>query len=121
MWIPITLLLLVCAISVYLHMQENTEDLQVLRHTIAVNLSILISDLEELGKIAASAENSSATADANLLLQDSARIARSADEQINSASRREMENLLGHVFHAMNLSSRARVLLNACSDSSFLG
>ena len=121
MWIPITLLLLVGVISVYLHMKENTEDLQVLRHTIAVNLSILISDLEELGKIAASAENSSAAADANLLLQNSASLARSAEDQLDSASRRELENRLGQVFHAMNLSSRARRVLNACSDSSLLG
>lgn len=121
MWIPITLLLLVCAVSVYLHVRENTEDLQVLRHTVAVNLSILISDLEELGKISATAETSSATAEANLLLQDSARIAGSAEDQLYSASRRELENRLGHVFHAMNLSSRARRLLNACSDSSLLG
>ena len=122
MWIPITLLLLICAISVYLHMQENTEALQVLRHTIAVNLSILRSDLAELSNIAARTERSAKTADADSLLLDSARIARLAEDQLYTASRSELENLLGRVFHAMNLSSRARRLLNACTDSSiFLG
>lgn len=122
MWIPITLLLLVGAFSVYLHMQENAESMRVLRWTIEVNLSILTADLEELGEIAVNAETSSATADAKLLLQHSARIARSAEDQLYRASRRELQIELGRVFQAMNLSSRARRLLNACSDSSvFLG
>lgn len=122
MWIPITLLVLVCALSAYLHVQENTEDMRVLRHTIAVNLSILRSDLAELSNIAARTERSAKTADADSLLLDSARIARLAEDQLYTASRSELENLLGRVFHAMNLSSRARRLLNACTDSSiFLG
>lgn len=122
MWIPITLLVLVCALSAYLHVQENTEDMRVLRHTIAVNLSILRSDLAELSNIAARTERSAKTADADSLLLDSAKIARLAEDQLYTASRSELENLLGRVFHAMNLSSRARRLLNACTDSSiFLG
>ena len=121
MWIPITLLLLVGALSAYLNVQENTEDMRVLRHTIAVNLSILSAELDELVKIAANAETSQATA-ANLLLQDSTKIALLAENHLYSASRSELENLLGRVFDAMNLCSRARRILNACDDySPFLG
>jgi hypothetical protein len=85
------------------------------RRTIAINLSILLPELDELDTFAARANPSSQVDSAKRLL----RLAREATESIDSDLRmattsKELADILGAVFAAMTGSSDARRLLGAC-------
>jgi len=90
---------------------ENT---RILRHTINVNLDILQSELDTLQAIAANGRSSSDCQKASELLQSSAETAKAARLRVGLSNGLELENLLGAVFFAMNQSTEARRLLNAC-------
>jgi hypothetical protein len=85
------------------------------RRTIAVNLSILLPELDELDTFAAKAHPSTQVDRAKELL----RLAREATESIDSnlrmaTSSQDLADILGQVFAAMTGSSDARRLLGAC-------
>jgi hypothetical protein len=86
-----------------------------LRKTIAVNLSILLPELDELESIAVHASPTAAVEEAQKLL----RLARESTVSIDSdlkmaSSTKELGDILETVFAAMTGSSTARRLLGAC-------
>jgi len=116
MWIPITSIVSLSALALYLRNREIKSDCLVLRHTISVNLSILKSELEELFKIADQSDASQSVTDAKAFLSSAAATARDTESRLCAASKRELGDLLANAFQAMDKSTKARHLLNACSD-----
>jgi hypothetical protein len=84
------------------------------RRTIAVNLSILLPELDELETIAAHAKPSAQVERAKELLQQAREVTEPLDWQLKSASSQELGNILEVVFAAMSGSTDARRLLGAC-------
>jgi hypothetical protein len=95
--------------------KELLENRAVLRHTISVNLEILESELSELKAIAQAAPPSAAQQSASELLQKSQAVAEAARARVQIAPNEELGKILGLVFGAMNQSTDARHLLNACT------
>jgi hypothetical protein len=108
------IIVILVALALLFRIREIRSDSLVLRHTIAVNLSILKSELEELFTVANQSEASQAVIDARAFLTSAATAARNTESRLNAASKRELGALLANAFQAMQNSTRARHLLNAC-------
>jgi hypothetical protein len=113
--IAIALFLLAILISAY-HAQsiESQKDRAVMQHTIDVNLEILQSELVALHEVAAHTPPGSAREQALTLLKEAQIIAAAVRARQPEASHEELGELLGAAFSAMNKSTEARRLLNAC-------
>jgi hypothetical protein len=112
MWLVAAILFL-AAISFGIALHQERENKKVLQHTIAVNLSILRSELRELSKIAEEAAQDADVRKAKTLLAMSEALAGQVEEGLEDASERELGDKLGLAFQAMNLATRARHLLKA--------
>ncbi len=120
MWPSLAITVFLCALlatALRFHRAERLEEQAVLRHTINVNLDILDSELAELKAIASSAPASASQLQASRLLQNSQKVAQAARTRVQIAGSDELEKMLGLVFGAMNQSTDARRLLNACRPS----
>jgi|GEM_PF-2464655 len=97
---------------------QTVKDEQILRHTINVNLNILDSEIIELtALIATNTKQRAATSEeeeAKTLLQLAQTTASYARLVIAESGYDELQEMLGQVYGAMNLATRARRLLNAC-------
>jgi hypothetical protein len=92
------------------------DDIRELRHTIKVNLGILIRELDELSGIAKRATPSIAVSDAKKLLQSASLVADAVPQRFNSGDNESLGEMLTEVFGAMNKSTKARRLLGACQS-----
>lgn len=127
MIILIILLAAISLISLYAHIKDVERDTHFLRHTIAVNLSILEPELVELkGKADAILSGSAqapegvtreAAESARGLLEKSEKAAKSAREKLETASLEELGELLTQVFDAMSKATDARIALGACESA----
>jgi hypothetical protein len=97
------------------HIKQSKEDAAVLRHTISVNLSILVAETEELSLVVARAQASPETTKASRLLTSASTCAQTTPDLLSSASKKELGKILEQVFQAMLQSTEARRLLKACS------
>ena len=97
--------------------RQSREDGAVLRHTISVNLSILLAELDELSVAAAKAKASPETTTARALLSSAAGAAQATQSRLSSASNNELGNMLEQVFQAMLQSTEALRLLGGCSPA----
>jgi hypothetical protein len=114
-WIFLIVVFLLIALTARLSSKQNrSETGAVLRHTILVNLQILEGELTELQAIATTAAATQSQKKATLLLQGAKAISNSARARLQFADNAELETILGNVFAAMNQSTEARHLLNAC-------
>lgn len=112
MWIVIAVILVLAILSA--RARREREDTRVLRHTIEVNLSILKGELVELNEVARTAAPSADLDKAKQLLDSSNEVALFIDRVLPIARRSEMGILLEALFAAMNDTTSARHLLNAC-------
>ncbi len=100
------------------HCNQTVKDEQILRHTINVNLNILDSEIIELtALIANNTKQRTATTEeeeAKALLQLAQTTASSARLVVAESGYNELKKMLGQVYGAMNMATRARRLLNAC-------
>jgi hypothetical protein len=120
MWPAIAITAFFLALLITAHRFRRTElqeETAALRHTVEVNLDILEAELIELTAAARTQTNVSpdAVEKATQLLRSSQTIAKNARQRLQLASNEELEKMLGLVFGAMNQSTDARRLLNACS------
>jgi hypothetical protein len=120
MWpaIAMTVFLLALLITAFrFRRTELLEETAVLRHTLEVNLDILEAELTELKAVAQAQPQASplAVERAIQLLKYSQAIAKNARQRLQVATNEELEKTLGLVFGAMNQSTDARRLLNACT------
>ncbi len=123
----IILLSLVALGSVYLHLKEVERETNILRHTIAVNLSILEPELIQLkGKADAILSGSAplpqgvtreAAESARGLLEKSEKAAKSVREKLETASLQDLGPMLSQVFDAMSEATDARIALGACESA----
>jgi hypothetical protein len=93
--------------------ENELEDLRDSRHTIRVNLAILEKEIAELKGIAKRTPASADVTAAKALLE-TAQNALMLEFALSTASSKQLGEILGQVFEAMNQSNRARHLLNAC-------
>jgi|AGTN01.3.fsa_nt_gi hypothetical protein len=126
----ITLIILLAIVSlgsIYLHLREVERDTNILRHTIAVNLSILEPELIQLkGKADAILSGSApapvgvtreAAESARGLIEKSETAAKAARAKLETASLSELGPMLTQVFDAMDQATEARIALGACESA----
>lgn len=118
MWFLICSLLVIIAVTIAILVKDekkkSDEDKAVLCHTIDVNLSLLRAELSNLTEIAESKPSSSDTDEAKALLREARRTASDAGTEFDELSAEQLCTLLSKVFNAMDQTSKARHLLNAC-------
>ncbi len=121
MWLLIAITILILFNFAYKPNKQGSQavqDEQILRHTINVNLNILEDEIIELNSlIVVDADQKASTAEhqeAQGLLTRAQTTASYARLLVADAGYNELQEVLGQVYGAMNLTSSARRLLNAC-------
>jgi hypothetical protein len=110
-------------LALFLRYAEIDPDTDIMRDTIAVNLSILEPELVELksrvdailtGGPAPAGVAPEAVAEAKELLDKSESAANSVRDRLGKAKHDELGELLTQLFQAMSQATDARILLKAC-------
>lgn len=123
MWLLIAILILIIFNLAFKNNSKNTrsqtiKDEQIMRHTITVNLNILEGEIVELtALIAVGANKEPLTTEqkqAIVLLENAQATAHHARLYVSSSGYDELLDMLGQVYSAMNFTTSARRLLNAC-------
>lgn len=123
MWLLIAILILILFNLAFKNNSNNTrsqtiKDEQIMRHTINVNLNILESEIVELTALITVGANQELLTkeqkQVKVLLDNAQTTARHARLYVSSNGYDELLDMLGQVYSAMNLTTNARRLLNAC-------
>jgi hypothetical protein len=113
------ILLFICAFVVIYYLPaiearaKQRDELNELRRTIRINLSILRPELEELFAVVDDLGETPDSAEADRLLKEAASVLE-LQYGLQQYSQIQLGNIISHVFAAMGKSTQARRLLGAC-------